>query len=440
MAARLVPQDEGLTWTEIIFFGTCTLLLTFLLCFGGTHKSSNKSMPVAENQSKKKGFYKNFPASWGGDEGVENTSTQAQGNLPNPASFTDINGFPSFSDISSESGGGAILEHKAAAGSSAWDDFNPSSGHHGSNEDRSLFGLRVRGLGGALTGLKSFGGVIVNSLSFVGGDKEKKDGTVPQFGESVSAEMNSFAPSSEGGDAFKSDEDIFVNVKASNVGKTVNALIDSTEVLKTGRLVTLGARKRDERSPTVKERDLFLAGHYIYYFDMYGARREFHLREAKIGKHTVRATSGQFDGQEFFAIGIEQSSQLLMLGAFSEAYRDEWFDALHGHVELIRKEEVENDGEEEESRRRGLWTASEMRALNPVVVNKVIDTLEVFNVRRRFHAEPESVPMHGTRGSITVKVNAEAVVNPLHPETEPMPDHGQALSDKDKDKDKDKDQ
>ena len=384
---------DSFEWGEILFFGTCTCLLTFLLCFGGTHKSNRRRGENTSHSVKKEGekFYKNFPSSWGGGsyEAIEESKSNTN------SSFTDINGFPSFSSISSES-----TVRVATPDNNFSDDFNPS---FGSGEDHS----RLRG---SINMFKSFGGVLVSALPsihlpFIEKDKDKK----------LVKEVDNFAPPTID-EPTTNDDDIFVNVGAKKpVNKSSSSMIDSAGIVKTGRLITLGARKRDERSPTVRERDFYLSGYYLYYFDKYSMKREFQLRDAVITKHVVRATSGVFDGQEFYSLGVEQGKQHIMLGAVSELYRDEWVVALQNHVDLLRKEEEANDGEEEEWRRRGLPTLTEMRVLNPLAVNKALDTLEVFNVRRRFQTQSEEVPINNVRGSIKVRVNAEHVVNPLHP-------------------------
>ena len=96
-----------------------------------------------------------------------------------------------------------------------------------------------------------------------------------------------------------------------------------------------------------------------------GTRREFDIRHSQIERTVVRATSGIGDGQEFYSISLRAPGRYLLLGASTEAYRDEWYEFLQDQVELIKQEHDETGGEYEEYRHKGVPTAAEQALLDP---------------------------------------------------------------------------
>jgi len=388
---------------ETVFFGASLSILMFLLFYGGHHKDARKlsaknsdkniAKRAGDDARKKDSLYGHFPDDWNQE------SLQYDEQIPEETRMTtDIHGFPSDTTLRSGSSGSSPRpSHESPAESQ----FNPSNPD--SRLSRHGFAM-LKTIGGVLASAPS---TLLNvPLSFLG-DREKK--------HAVTEDRGSFNPFDDE-PVPAVDEGTFVNINAHNLAGTVERLIDSSEVVKRGKLYTLGARKRDERSPSVKERDFTMTGFYLYYYDKYGIKREFALRNTTVSKHIVRATSGAVDGKKFFAVCIEHGVQHLLLGAADEAYRDEWHDLFVEQVQLIHRQEIENDGEEEEWRHRGLPSKSEMAMLNPIAVNNTLDTLEnLGNIRRRFRSEPENVPIGKRRSSIHAKVNAPPIVNPLHP-------------------------
>jgi len=397
-----VPSGlETLTTLETVFFAASLIIFLFLLLSGGHHKDARKlSAKAAEDKAKKaeqdkrkkESLYGQFPDSW-------NQGT-VQYNAPEETSdnriMTDINGFPSNASVATMRSGS---NGSSPRPSSSPESFNPS------HSDTSRISKHASAM------LKTIGGVLASAPSALL--------NVPNalLGERKAAASDGFNGNPFDKESLaKEDDGTFVNINAHNLASAVARLIDSSEVVKKGKLYTLGAHKRDERSPSVKERDMTMTAFYLYYYDKYGMKREFALRNTTISKHLVRATSGAVDGMQFYAICIEQGVHHILLGAADGVYRDEWYVAFVEQVRRIKQQEIENDGEEEEWRHKGLPSKSEMAMLNPIAVNTTLDTLESLgNIRRRFQVEPESVPIGRRRNSIQVKVNAPPVVNPLHP-------------------------
>ena len=218
------------------------------------------------------------------------------------------------------------------------------------------------------------------------------------------------------------DEGVFINVGAQNLGTTVAKVIDSSEVVKRGKLYTLGARKLHEKSPKVKEREMTMTNYYLHYYDSFNMKREFVLRKCHIEKMSAHATSGDVAGSLFYALRLEQGPDQLTIGSQVEEIRDEWYGAISEVVETIRIEEIENDGEEEEFRHKGLPSFAEQSFLNPQLPDGVRDKLEtISNVRKRltpFNAQlsSNSAPLGRGSSSIHAKLNDDHILSPLHGE------------------------
>jgi len=404
-----VPSGlETLTALETVFFGVSLIILLFLLLSGGQHKDTRKlSAKLAEEKAakekvelehkRKESLYGQFPESWNQGNGQYDVPDVPAADIRDTRMVTDINGFPSDMSIASlrSSGSGSPRPNSSPAEGS----FNPS------HSDTSRLTKHATAM------LKTIGGVLASA-----------PGALLNVPHALMGEKRVAAGGGDSGNPFdneplsREEDGTFVNINAYNLASTVGRLIDSSEVVKRGKLYTLGAHKRDERSPSVKERDFTMTGFFLSYYDKYGMKREFALRNTTVSKHLVRATSGAVDGMQFYAICVEHGVHHILLGSAEESCRDDWYDAFVDQVKRIKQQEIENDGEEEEWRHRSLPSKSEMAMLNPIAVNNTLESLEnLGNIRRRFQVEPESVPIGRRRNSIQAKVNAPPIVNPLHP-------------------------
>ena len=394
MEQRDVPDSllSALSTYEVVFFSFSLIILTFLFCYGGVNKSPKEFSNELKTNNKRR-QYGQFPESW------NRNVTESQDEFSDSSkSLTDSNGFPRTGSGDSSSSRAS----SSASGSprSMSEDFIPS------HVERSR-------LKNGISVLKTIKSAFVNAPSLILGGHDKN------ASEDLTGNENDVFMGLDGGTPkAKEDEDKFVNINAHASPTIADPIvIDSSEVIKQGKMYTLGARKRDEKPPSVKERDFTMTGYYLFYFDMYSSKREFALRNATLEKHYVNATSGAVAGKPFYAIGMDQGGQHLLVGTADEWYRDEWYDALTAQIAYIRKLEIETDGEEEEYRRKGLPSKSELALLNPVVVNKTLDSIQNFSeniIRLRFRSNTSENVSIGN-SSIRTKVNSGAVVNPLHP-------------------------
>ena len=178
--------------------------------------------------------------------------------------------------------------------------------------------------------------------------------------------------------------------------------IDQKASVKKGLLITLGGKKMMEKSPTVKQRMFFLRGYYLSYTDSYGMKKELDLRWCQLSKHQVTGTSGVGDGQSFFAISFEANGGNLLLGASSQSYRDEWYDTLTSQIERIRMEDIDAEGEHDETRFRGIASHAEASLLAPSMPKSVKNAKNAMKtVRNRL-------------SSVSKDVDQNDIISPLH--------------------------
>ena len=200
--------------------------------------------------------------------------------------------------------------------------------------------------------------------------------------------------------------------------------------VKKGRLFTLGGKKPMEKPPKVKLRQFYLAGYRLSYVDSYGVRKDFDIRGCEIEIKTVIGTRGVVEGQTLYSILMDCPTNFrsLLLGASTEAYRDEWVTTLRNQQELLAEIEEELSGEEDNYQYKGLPSPAEqallMAPLHPRLKGVLSDADQA--VRKRLYSDNEEVsvitgPRSGRR-SIATRPNDEHIQNPLHPSMFENPD------------------
>jgi hypothetical protein len=416
---------ELFSYLELFLFGCAIFLLLFMLIAGEKHSKVRSSTKKHDSQSdgiistdRINSLLYNFPASWNSDNIDISGDTQIS---VNSKIVMDSNGFPKHYE-SSESTVSPNGSPRAIENDDTSFIFEPSQSKQ--NTDYYIATAIKRAFVNAPHNVSNIlqapAKMIPNMLHpsnvlnmFPGRDSGKTGNAANRFPSSASNASTEALT-----DEF--DESVFVNIGAHNLGTTVARIIDSSEILKKGKMHTLGARKLNEKSPKVKERELIMTGYYLYYYDSYNMKREFPLRNCTMRKLSARATSGDVAGQNFHALVLDQGSEQLTIGSQDENERDDWLSALCNVVESIRREEIENDGEEEEFRHKGLPSFAEQSFLNPQLPNAVRDKLEtISNVRRRltFNAHSDDIASMGNRrSSLKAKVNSDHIISPLHGE------------------------
>lgn len=211
----------------------------------------------------------------------------------------------------------------------------------------------------------------------------------------------------------------------------MNYVSESKSLVKKGRLFTLGGRKPLEKPPKVKLRLFNLAGYRLSYVDSYGLRKDFDIRDCTIEIKTVIGTRGAVEGQTLFAIllNCDMYDRSLLLGASTEAYRDEWVETLKEQQKLLEEIEEELSGEEDNYLYKGLPSPAEqallLAPLHPRIKGVVTDANQA--VRRRLYSDNDEVEMFGGsrsstmgrgRRSMATRPNDVHIQNPLHPSTD----------------------
>lgn len=202
---------------------------------------------------------------------------------------------------------------------------------------------------------------------------------------------------------------------------------ENKSLVKKGRLFTLGGRKPMEKPPKVKLRNFTLSGYRLSYVDSYGLRKDFDIRDCTLEKKTVIGTRGAVEGQTLFAIllNCDMYDRSLLLGASTEAYRDEWAETLTNQQKLLEEIEEELSGEEDNYHYKGLPSPAEQSLLLPPLHKNIKGVVTDANqaVRRRLYSDNEEVEvLTGSRGntgrgrrSMAVRPNDVHIQNPLHP-------------------------
>lgn len=194
--------------------------------------------------------------------------------------------------------------------------------------------------------------------------------------------------------------------------------------VKKGRMFTLGGRKPLEKPPKVKLRQFNLAGYRLSYVDSYGMRKDFDIRDCNITTKTVMGTRGAVEGQTLYAIllNCDAYDRSLLLGASTEAYRDEWVIALQDQQKLLAQIEEELSGEEDNYHYKGMPSPAEqsllLAPLHPRIKEVLTDADQA--VRRRLYSDNEEVgvisgPGGRRRNTIATRPNDVHIQNPLHP-------------------------
>ena len=109
-----------------------------------------------------------------------------------------------------------------------------------------------------------------------------------------------------------------------------------------------------QKAPNVKLRVFTLSRYNMWYIDSYGLKKQYDIRDSTIETLEVRGTRGIADGHIFFAILLSGEGKSLLLGASTEAYRDEWVVALRKQQAEILEEEEKLSGEEDAYSYKGL--------------------------------------------------------------------------------------
>ena len=346
----------------------------------------------------------------------DDSSVASAASTPKRGSTVDRNGFPTeCSDFNSFDGSPRPLDFIGFDNTFHDHEFMPSIDNKSNNSDFLAATFRT----------------VVNAPSNVASLLHAPVKLLPGLGNSVlnflpgrevpkSLEHSFGTDSTKDNTSLEDDDSVFVNRDAHSMGSSTATIINTSEVQKRGRLYTLGGRKLNEKSPKVKEREMTMTGYYLYYYDTYNQKQEFSLRDCSIEKLVVRASSGDVAGKKFFALILEQGSEQITVGSQIEEVCDDWFDAISGVVRMIRREEIENDGEEEEElRHKGLPSFAEQSFLNPQLPPSVRESLDTFsNVRKRitpFQTRLSDSARMGTRkSSLRAKVNDDPIMSPLH--------------------------
>jgi hypothetical protein len=145
--------------------------------------------------------------------------------------------------------------------------------------------------------------------------------------------------------------------------------IDPKVVVIKGRLFKLSLRKSltgvEKKSPVWKQRDFVLSGYYLSYLDSMKRRNEFDLRGCELSTMLAHKCGGLNVDLHAMTISSLNGNRHIVLGASSEAYRDQWADSLEAHLSKINRQEDLLDGEMEEARYKGVPTPLEQALLNP---------------------------------------------------------------------------
>lgn len=239
------------------------------------------------------------------------------------------------------------------------------------------------------------------------------------------------SPQSKEPDPPKEEIDDRLSLFLSGTRGDMNYVSESKSLVKKGRLFTLGGRKPLEKPPKVKLRLFNLAGYRLSYVDSYGLRKDFDIRDCTIEIKTVIGTRGAVEGQTLFAIllNCDMYDRSLLLGASTEAYRDEWVETLKEQQKLLEEIEEELSGEEDNYLYKGLPSPAEqallLAPLHPRIKGVVTDANQA--VRRRLYSDNDEVEMFGGsrsgtmgrgRRSMATRPNDVHIQNPLHPSTD----------------------
>jgi hypothetical protein len=194
-------------------------------------------------------------------------------------------------------------------------------------------------------------------------------------------------------------------------------------VVKTGRLFTLGGHRLLERAPRVKLRNFTLSRYHLWYTDSYGVKKDFDIRHCDIESKIVVGTRGVTEGQTLYAILLAASDCSLLLGASTEAYRDEWVDALTMQQKLLSELEEELSGEEDNYHYKGLPSPAEQALMNPPLhprIQAVITDTQTA-MRRRLYSDQDEVEINPSkagggrrRGSLATRPNMAHIMSPMH--------------------------
>ena len=417
----MVEPVLELSTLEMAFFTFSISVVLLLLCTGELHSITRAKARLTKldgDEDYDDPARPSFPTSWSSNTGSmygHDVGTKFDGSPR--SSILDTNGFPCNRSDSPEKGSIAISLQMSASLTPDYEFMPSKTSNSGSNSEYYMAAAIKRALVNAPNSMSNMLQVPVKMLPFLGGGGGGVYGNAALKSKASSSDSGSTDAPAEG-----DEERMFVNTGAQNMGSTVAKVIDSREIVKRGKLYTLGARKLHEKSPKVKEREMTMTGYYLYYYDSYNMKREFALRKCNVEKMSAHATSGDVAGNLFYALRLEQGSDQLTIGSQNEEDQNEWHDAILHVVEAIRIEEIENDGEEEEFRHKGLPSFAEQSFLNPQLPNGVREKLEtISNVRKRltpFNAQSssDSAPIGRRSNSIQAKLNDDHILSPLHGE------------------------
>ncbi len=393
-------------------------LLVFLLMAGDKHGNVRAREAKSTLRSKDESGWRSrlygFPSSWNIPDIDDDSSVASAASSPKRGSTVDRNGFPSdYSDSNSVDGSPRSLDLSRFTDNFHDYEFMPSIDNKSNNSD--FFAATLRSVVNAPSNVASLLHAPVKLLPGLGN-------TVLNLfpGRDMTKSSVNFGTDPTKENTLVEDDGVFVNPDAHSMGSSTATIINTSEVQKRGKLYTLGGRKLNEKSPKVKEREMNMTGYYLYYYDMYNQKQEFSLRDCSIEKLVVRASSGDVAGKKFYALLLEQGSEQITVGSQIEAVCDDWFNAISEVVMMIRREEIENDGEEEEElRHKGLPSFVEQSFLNPQLPHSVRESLDtISNVRKRiipFQPRRSNSARMGTRrSSLKAKVNDDPIMSPLH--------------------------
>jgi len=148
--------------------------------------------------------------------------------------------------------------------------------------------------------------------------------------------------------------------------------IDPKLILKKGRLFKLSLRKSltGGKDPQWKPRDFVLSGFYLSYLDSMKRRNEFDIRGCLLETMLAHKCGGLTVDLHAMSISSTGSNRRLVLGASSEAYRDEWVQCIEEHLLKINRLEDQLDGFMEEAHYKGVPTPLEQLLLNPAPLGR----------------------------------------------------------------------
>ena len=155
----------------------------------------------------------------------------------------------------------------------------------------------------------------------------------------------------------------------------------------------------------------------MWYIDSYGLKKEYDIRDSDLETLEVRGTRGIGDGHVFFAILLSGEGRSLLLGASSEAYRDEWAEALRAQQAVIIEEEEELSGEEDVYGYKGLPSPAEQSLLLAPLHPRIKHVKEEVEdaVRKRLYSEPVLVDMFaGESTGMKARPNEPHILSPMH--------------------------